>query len=91
MFFKIQKEEDPLTREIHRIWRQYFVLNIRGFIFFIKGNIRMQITTDDMIYYFLIDLKNYEPYLENCMYNFMDCNNCLFGSKVKFGITYKTN
>lgn len=51
----------------------------------------MQITTDDMIYYFLIDLKNYEPYLENCMYNFMDCNNCLFGSKVKFGITYKTN
>ena len=25
------------------------------------------------------------------MYNFMGCNQMMFGSKVKYGITYKTN
>lgn len=31
------------------------------------------------------------PTLENVMYNYMGCNQMMFGSKVWYGITYKTN
>lgn len=47
---------------------------MRGFIYFIKGNKRIQITTDDLIYFYLIDPETFEPELENVMFNFMGCN-----------------
>jgi hypothetical protein len=88
LFFKIFKdEEDPNKKE----WKQYNELEVRGFIYFIKGNKRIQITTDELIYFYLIDPESFEPTLENVMYNFMGCNQMMFGSKVKYGITYKTN
>lgn len=31
------------------------------------------------------------PVLENVMYNYMDCNQTMFGKKVKFCVTYKAN
>ena len=31
------------------------------------------------------------PTLENVMYNYMNCNQMMFGSKVRYGVTYKTN
>lgn len=31
------------------------------------------------------------PELENCMYNYMQCNQMMFGRRVRFGISYKTN
>lgn len=31
------------------------------------------------------------PILENVMYNYMSCNQMMFGSKVRYGITYKSN
>jgi hypothetical protein len=31
------------------------------------------------------------PVLENVMYNYMRCSQMMFGSRVKYGITYKTN
>lgn len=88
LFFKIMADEDdPEDKK----WTQYEMLNIRGFIYFIKGNVRIQITTDDNIYFYLIDLETFVPKLENVMFNFMGCNQMMFGSRVKYGITYKTN
>ena len=55
-------------------WELYHDLNIRGFIFYIKGNIRIQVTTDHMIYFYIIDKDTLMPELENVMYNFMGCN-----------------
>ena len=55
-------------------WELYHDLNIRGFIFYIKGNIRIQVTTDHMIYFYIIDKDTHMPELENVMYNFMGCN-----------------
>jgi hypothetical protein len=81
------EEDDPEDKK----WREYNMLNIRGFIFYIKGNVRIQITTDDNIYFYLIDKETFEPTLENVMFNFMGCNQMMFGSRVKYGITYKTN
>ena len=52
---------------------------------------RIQITTDDKIYFYLIDPETLEPNLENVMFNYMNCTQMMFGSKVKYGITYKTN
>lgn len=70
-------------------WTQYFSLdNIRGFIYFIKGNKRIQIITDDYIKFYTLD-ENDEPQLENAMVNFMKCNQMMFGSAVKYCITYK--
>ena len=31
------------------------------------------------------------PILENVMYNYMSCTEMMFGSKVRYGITYKSN
>jgi len=31
------------------------------------------------------------PFLENVMFNYMNCTQMMFGSKVRYGITYKTN
>ena len=39
-----------------------------------KGNIRIQITTPDVIYFYLIDKNTYMPQLQNAMYNYMGCN-----------------
>ena len=88
LFFKIYSDEDDPNI---KFWKEYRSLNVRGFIYFIKGNKRIQITTDDKIYFYLIDPITFEPELENVMYNFMDCNQMMFGSKVKYGITYKAN
>ena len=55
-------------------WEQYHDINVRGFIFYIKGNIRIQVTTDQMVYFYLIDRDTLMPKLENVMYNFMGCN-----------------
>ena len=87
LFFKIVYDE---IRD-RRVWKQYHVIPERGFIYYIKGNVRIQITTDEKIYFYLIDQETFEPELENVMYNYMNCNQMMFGSKVKYGITYKTN
>lgn len=72
-------------------WTQYHEIKVRGFVYFIKGNIRIQITTDELIYFYLIDKETYMPKLENVMYNFMGCNQMMFGSRVRYGISYKQN
>lgn len=71
LFFKqIPNDDDEGLLE----WKLYQVLNIRGFIFFIKGNIRIQITTNEKIYFFIMDLETFIPTLENVMFNFMGCD-----------------
>jgi hypothetical protein len=52
-------------------WSLYHTIKVRGFIYFIKGNIRIQIVSDALIYFYLIDLETLEPKLENVMYNYM--------------------
>ena len=52
---------------------------------------RIQITTDERIYFYRIDPETCEPTLENVMSNYMNCNQMMFGSKVRYCITYKTN
>jgi hypothetical protein len=87
VFFKMDKDEnDP-----HRMWKQFYTLPHKGFLFFIKGNIRIQITTDEKIYFYLIDPETLLPNLENVMYNYMNCNQTMFGKRVRFCVTYKTN
>jgi len=87
LFFKIEKDEDTEERK----WKQYHMLEVRGFIYYIKGNVRIQITTDEKIYFYLIDKETFEPNLENVMYNFMSCSQMMFGTRVRYGITYKAN
>lgn len=48
-------------------------------------------TADDLIYFYIIDRETLVPKLENVMYNYMKCSQMMFGSRVKYGITYKTN
>lgn len=62
---------------------------VRGFIYFIKGNVRIQIVTDEKIFFYRI--SDGTPELENVMVNFMRCNQMMFGRKVRYCITYKTN
>ena len=37
----------------------------------------------------MINEETLEPLLENVMYNYMGCSTMMFGSKVRYGITYK--
>lgn len=74
------------------LWYKYYTIpDTRGNIYFIKGNIRIQITTDELIYFYLIDKDTLEPTCENVMYNFMQCSQMMFGAKVFFGIFFKMN
>lgn len=70
LFFKIEKEEYTDIRK----WVQYDKIHSRGFIYYIKGNIRIQVTTDDRIAFYLIDQVTFKPKLENVMSNYMNCN-----------------
>lgn len=73
-------------------WERYHTIDdCRGNIYFIKGNQRIQITTDRFIYFYIIDRQTLKPTLENVMYNFRQCSQLMFGSKVRYGISYKTN
>ena len=84
LFFKI----DPETGD----WTQYHKFEkMRGKIYFIRGNVRIQVTTDEKVYFYLIDKETFEPKLENVMFNFMQCSQMMFGAKVRYGITYKAN
>jgi hypothetical protein len=70
LFFKIEVDKDTEERK----WEQYDVINCRGFIYYIKGNVRIQIITDFKIFFYLIDKETFKAKLENVMYNFMGCN-----------------
>jgi hypothetical protein len=84
LFFKINSETGQ--------WENYHTLKkMRGDIFFIKGNVRIQITTDEKIYFFKINKETLMPELENVMFNFMNCSQMMFGSLVRYCITFKTN
>lgn len=54
LFFKIEKDEEGV-----RIWKQYDQIERRGFIYYIRGNVRIQITTDDKIYFYLIHKETF--------------------------------
>ena len=83
MFFKKSSEDSAE-------WKSYYELdNHRGQIS--KGNIRIQVTTDERIYFYIIDRETLLPELENVMNNFMGCSQMLVGLKVRFAITYKQN
>jgi len=84
LFFKIDSETG--------LWTNYFTFDdLRGQIFFIKGNIRIQVTTAESIYFYLIDKETFMPKLENVMYNFMECSQLMFGTRVRYGISFKIN
>lgn len=51
LFFQI--EEDPETG--HKEWKQYECIKQRGQIFFIKNNVRIQIVTEEKIFFYKID------------------------------------
>ena len=69
LFFK--QVYDKVTEEWS--WTQYNEIEVRGLIYYIKGNIRIQVTTEEYIYFYLIDKETFEPELENLMYNYMKC------------------
>ena len=52
-------------------WTQYHKLQHKGLLYFIKGNIRINITTDEKIFFYLVNNAEYTPVLENVMYNHM--------------------
>jgi hypothetical protein len=64
---------------------------LRGNIFFCRGNVRIQVVTDEKIYFVLIDKDTFMPTIENVMYNYMGCEQMMFGPLVRNGITYKGN
>jgi hypothetical protein len=73
-------------------WVKYHQLdNLRGNIYFIKGNVRIQVITDETISFFLFDKETLMPTLENIMNNDMQCSMMMFGKRVKYGVTYKSN
>ena len=58
-------ELDEFTGE--KAWHIYHTIEDGGNIFFIKGNKRIQIVTDEKIYFYLIDLETYEVTSRNCL------------------------
>ena len=59
-------------------------------IYYTKGNVRIQITTESHIYFYIFDKKTLEATLENVMINYTKCSQLLFGPKVKSGVAYRS-
>lgn len=72
-------------------WKQiHKISNMRGQIYFVRGNTRFQITTEEKIYFFIFrDKVGLIPELENVMQNFMECSQMIIGSKVRYCVTFK--
>ena len=84
MFFKINKETGK--------WTNYHTIHdMRGTVFFIRGNVRIQITTERKIYFYLVDQKTLMPELENVMYNFINCSSLLIGSMKRYAVGFKAS
>lgn len=88
LMFYTQKE-DKMTKLFN--WKCYKTIKIRGAIYYIKDTNRMQVTTNEYIYFYMIDLDTYEPSLENVMYNYMSCNQMMIGKKMRYSVCYKSN
>jgi hypothetical protein len=74
------------------VWEQYYKIDkMRGQIYFIRGNKRIQITTEEKIFFYIIDKETLLPHLENVMYNFINCSSLMFGTRVRYGIAFKVN
>lgn len=80
----VKDEEDGIRR-----WELYHSVVKRGFLYFIKGNVRIQIITDEKIFFYTMDKETLLPTLENVMYNYMDCVQMMIGPKVRYCVTYK--
>ena len=70
LLFKIVVNEETGERQ----WVQYHTIPTRGFITYIKGNVRIQIVDDENISFYVIDKETLMPKLENVMHNFMKCS-----------------
>lgn len=70
LFFKLTYDDFLKTWN----WKIYHSLDQRGFIYYIKGNIRIQVCTDERIYFYIVDRDTLQPVLENVMFNFMNCS-----------------
>ena len=70
LFFKRKYDDEKEVFE----WKLYKTLYHKGLIYYIKPTVRIQVTTDEKIYFYLIDMKTLEPTLEAVMFNFMRCN-----------------
>lgn len=84
-FFKIVKDDETGVRQ----WQQYTEVKRRGFLYYIKGNVRIQICTEDRIYFYQVDMDTLLPKLENVMFNYMNCVQMMIGPKARYCVTYK--
>ena len=64
-------EQNDETKEWE--WNIHEILEIRGFVYFIKGNVRFQISTEEKIYFYIVDKNTLEISLDNVMFNYMNC------------------
>ena len=74
----LKLEENEYTGNMD--WKEYTSLNLKGQLYYVKGNKRFQIVTDEKIYFYLVDPESFEPVLENTIYNFMECTQMMFGT-----------
>lgn len=92
LFFKqIWDKMDELTK-----WVEFDEIKVRGFVNYIKAtnpneHHRIQITSDKLIYFYIIDKDTFKPELENVMNNFYRCTQMLIGGYNKYSINYKQN
>jgi hypothetical protein len=98
IFYKLQAvpmDDDDDNRQGKMVlqWKQYFTLNMQGFIFFQKGTECFTVVTDKLIYFYRIpkDDGNYIPQLRGTMFNYMQCTGFQLDSSGRIGASFKTN
>jgi hypothetical protein len=57
LFFKLEYDDKDDTRGHWHLYHQ--IEDMRGSIFFIRGNVRIQIVTDEKVYFYMIDRKTF--------------------------------
>ena len=79
LFFMLEEDEDTEVRS----WIKYFRIPSRGQIYYVRGTTRIQVITDDKIFFYGLDLETNEPFLKK--------GPLFFANRSPLGIEYKNS
>ena len=88
MIFSLKVYTDTDTNQTKEMWMEDFVFDTTGLISYAVGNLRIQVTNSDAVYFYIFDILEMKPKLENIMPNQKKCTQFIQGRGSDFGVSY---
>ena len=73
------------------MWQVINTIKVRGSISWTTDTNRLEVTTNEQIYFYTIEDETFELTLENVMNNYMSCSQMMIDKSGLYSVAYKTN